>query len=87
MFGLTTKISGFVLTRDSAWLLWGKIVSIAGLVTAGVIQPAALGLNDKQAKLLMGVCGTIAIVAAKLSSSPLPGQADAAKVSAPAVTS
>ena len=87
MFGLTTKIRGFVFTRDSAWLLWGKIVGVAGLVTSGLINPAALGLSDKQAKLVMGICGAIAVIAAKLSSSPLPGKADAAKVAAPAVSS
>lgn len=83
MFGLTTKIRGFVLTRDS-WLFgWGKIVGFAALVTTGVIDPAALGLTEKQKHLVMGVCGAIAMISAQFSTSPLPGKADADKVSLP----
>lgn len=83
MFGLTTKINGFVLTRDSWLWWWGKIVGVAGLVTSGAIQPASLGLSDKQAHILMGVCAAIATLSAQFASSNLPSKADAQKVSLP----
>lgn len=83
MFGLTTKIHGFVLTRDSWLFFWGKLVGFAGLITTGVINPTALGLNEKQKDFLMVCCGTVLAIAAHYGTSPLPGKADADKVSLP----
>lgn len=80
MFGLTTKIRGFVLTRDSYIWFWGKVVGLAGLVVSGAIQPATLGLSDKQARVVMGVCAAVMTISAKLATSPLPSKADAQKV-------
>lgn len=83
MFGLTTKINGFVLTRDSWLWFTGKVVGIAGLVASGAIQPASLGLSDKQAHLVMGVSAAIMTLSAQFASSGLPSKADADKVSLP----
>lgn len=83
MFGLTTKIHGFVLTRDSALFWWGKVVGVAGLIASGAIDPAALGLSDKQRHVLMGVCSIIGILSAQFATSSLPSKADAQKVSSP----
>lgn len=83
MFGLTTHLRGFVLTRDSWLFWWGKIVGVAGLVTTGAIDPAALGLTDKQKHVVMGVCATIAVLSAQFSTSALPGKADADRVRLP----
>lgn len=83
MFGLTTKIHGFVLTRDSYILIWGKVVGVAGLVVSGAIDPASLGLSDKQAHAVMGASAAVLAVSAKLASSPLPSKADAEKISLP----
>lgn len=74
------KIGGFILTRDSLILLWTKIVTVAGLVSMGLIDPAALGLSPAQAKSIAAICGAIAVLAAHLSNSPLPSKADADKV-------
>ncbi len=83
MFGLTTRISGFVLTRDSWLWWWGKIVGVAGLVASGAIDPASLGLSDKQRHLVMGICSAIGIISAQFASSNLPSKADAQKVTLP----
>jgi hypothetical protein len=83
MFGLTTKIHGFVLTRDSWLFWWGKLVGFAALVTTGAIDPAALGLTDKQKHIVMGICAAIATISAQFATSALPGKADAEKVSLP----
>lgn len=83
MFGLTTKISGFVLTRDSWIWFWGKLVGVAGLVVSGAIQPATLGLTERQAHVVMGLCATVMTVSAQLATSRLPSKADADKVSLP----
>lgn len=83
MFGYTPKIGGFILTRDSYILLWGQIAGMAGLVTTGVIDPKTLGLSDKQAHIVMGVCAAITAISARLATSTLPSKADAQKVSLP----
>lgn len=83
MFGLTTRINGFVLTRDSWIFWWGKIVGVAGLIASGAIDPASLGLSDKQKHLVMGICAAIGVLSAQFSSSNLPSKADAQKVSLP----
>lgn len=83
MFGLTTKINGFVLTRDSAWWFWGKAVGIAGLVVSGAIDPASLGLSDKQRHIVMGVAAAIMTLSAQMSNSTLPSKKDADKVTVP----
>jgi hypothetical protein len=83
MFGLTPKIGGFILTRDSALLIWGKVVGVAGLIVSGAIQPSSLGLSDKQAKLVMGTSAAVLAISAKLANSPLPSKSDAEKVSLP----
>lgn len=83
MFGLTTKISGFVLTRDSWLWWWGKVVGAAGMVVSGAIQPASLGLSEKQTHVLMGVCAAVLAFSAQYSTSTLPSKADADKVSLP----
>lgn len=83
MFGLTRQIRGFVLTRDSWIFWWGKLVGFAALVTTGAIDPAALGLTDKQKHIVMGICGAIAMISAQFSTSALPGKVDADKVSLP----
>lgn len=83
MFGLTTKISGFVLTRDSWLFFWGKIAGIAGLVVSGAINPASLGLTDKQQHVVMGICAAIMAMSAQFASSGLPSKADAEKVTLP----
>lgn len=83
MFGLTTKINGFVLTRDSWIWFWGKIVGVAGLVVSGAIQPATLGLTEKQAHVAMGFCAAVMTISAQLATSTLPSKADADKVTLP----
>ena len=83
MFGYTPKIGGFILTRDSWILFWTKIVGIAGLIVSGAIDPATLGLTEKQKHLAMGVSGAIMALAAQFGTSPLPSKADANKVSLP----
>lgn len=83
MFGLTTKINGFVLTRDSWIFWWGKAVGVAGLIASGAISPAALGLSEKQQHVLMGICAAVMTLSAQLSTSSLPGKADADKVTLP----
>lgn len=83
MFGLTTKINGFVLTRDSWLWWWGKIVGIAGLIVSGAIDPAVLGLSDKQRHVVMGIAATVMTLSAQFASSNLPSKADAQKVSLP----
>lgn len=89
MFGLTTKINGYILTRDSAWLLWGKIVGAAGVVATTIADPTfklidvSWLISDLHLHQLQGVAGLILVIAAKLSTSPLPSKADAQKVSLP----
>ncbi len=78
-----TRIPGFVLTRDSWVWFWGKAISIAGLIVSGAIQPASLGLSDKQAKVVMGISAALLAISAQLSTSALPGKADADKVTLP----
>lgn len=73
------KICGFILTRESAWLIWTRVVGIAGLIVGGSINPASLGLSEKQAHVLMGVSAAVLAVGAQLSSSPLPGQKNVEK--------
>jgi hypothetical protein len=34
------KIGGFILTRESAWLIWTRVVGIAGLIVGGSINVA-----------------------------------------------
>lgn len=80
MFGLTTKINGFVLTRDSWIWFWGQAAGIAGLVTTGAIDPKNLGLSDKQAHIVMGICAAVTAISARLAASNLPSKADAQKV-------
>lgn len=82
MFG-QTRIAGFVLTRDSWILFWSKLVGLAGLVVSGAIQPATLGLSEKQTHVLMGVCAAVMTISAQLSTSSLPSKADADKVATP----
>lgn len=77
------RISGFILTRDSWILFWGKIVGLAGLVVSGAIQPASLGLTEKQAHVAMAVCSAIMAASAQFSNSSLPSKAEAAAVSKP----
>lgn len=83
MFGFTTKINGFVLTRDSWIFWWGKILGVASLIASGAIPAQNLGLSDKQQHVVMGVCAAITAVSAQLSTSTLPSKADADKVSLP----
>ena len=83
MFGLTPKISGFVLTRDSWIWFYGKIVGIAGLIVSGALDPANLGLTDKQRHVVMGIAAAIMTLSAQFASSNLPSKADAQKVSLP----
>lgn len=83
MFGLTTKINGFVLTRDSWLWFWTRLVGIAGLVASGSLDPASLGLSDKQRHLVMGISAAIMAVSSQFASSGLPSKADAQKVSLP----
>lgn len=80
MFGLTTKIQGFVLTRDSWLWTYAKVLGLASAITTGAIDPASFGLTAKQKQIVMVVCGVIVTVAAQLSTSPLPSKVDAAKV-------
>lgn len=79
----STKLSGFVLTRDSWIFWWGRLVGVAGLIASGAIDPSSLGLSDKQKHLVMGICAAIGVLSAQFSSSSLPSKADAQKVSAP----
>lgn len=81
MFG--HKLTGYVLTRDSAWFLWGRLVGAAGFITAGGFDPKTLGLTDKQAHVVMAFCAAILAASAQFSSSNLPSKADAMKVSLP----
>ncbi len=89
MFGLTTKIHGFILTRDSAWWLWGKIVGGATLVVTTAADPtfALLDLSwlisPVHMHQLQAVAGLIALLSAKMANSPLPSKADAQKVTLP----
>ena len=83
MFGLTTRIHGFVLTRDSWLWFTGKVVGVAGLVASGAIDPAILGLSEKQKHLVMGICAALGVISAQLSTSTLPSKADADRVSLP----
>jgi len=71
---MTTFLARLGLTRDSALFLWTKIAGLAAMVVAGVIDPAQLGLSDKQKHIVMVVCGAIAYLAGQLSTSALPGK-------------
>lgn len=79
MFG-QTRIAGFVLTRDSWIWFWGKIVGVAGLVVSGAIQPATLGLTERQEHVLMGACAAVMTISAQFATSGLPSKVDAEKV-------
>lgn len=68
------------MTRDSLMWVVGKVVGAAGLLVTGVIDPARLGLTDKQAHTLMVVAGAIWYVSGQLSTSPLGTKADAQTV-------
>lgn len=83
MFGLTKKIDGFVLTRDSWLFFWGKLVGVAGLVVSGAIQPGSLGLSEKQAHVVMVACAVVMTLSAQFSRSTLPAKADADRVTLP----
>lgn len=89
MFGLTRQIHGFILTRDSAFILWGKIVGAAGVIATTATDPtfniidvswliSSVHLHQAQA-----LSALVLFISAKLSASPLPSKADAQKVSLP----
>jgi len=59
---------------------WGRFVGVAGLIASGAIDPATLGLSEKQKHVLMGVCAAIGIISAQFASSNLPSKTDAEKV-------
>lgn len=89
MFGLTTKIHGFILTRDSAWFLWGRIVGIAALI-ATTASDSNFGLIDLTWLIsplhlhqIQALAALVTYVSAQLSRSSLPSKADAEKVSLP----
>lgn len=81
LFG-APRIAGFVLTRDSWILLWGKIVGAAGFVVSGAVNLQPF-LSEKQAHALMAFCAAVVAISAQLGTSPLPSQADADKVTLP----
>ena len=89
MFGLTTKINGYIFTRDSAWLLWGRIVGVFGLIGTTLADPTfklidlSWAISDLHLHQLQALSALVGLIAAKLSNSPLPSKADAEKVSLP----
>lgn len=89
MFGLTRQIPGFILTRDSAWWLWGRIVGIATLVAATAADPTfnlidlSWLISPLHLHQLQAAAALVTYVSAQLSTSSLPGKADADKVSLP----
>ncbi len=82
LFGVT-PIAGFVLTRDSWLWFWTRLVGIAGLIVSGALDPASLGLSDKQRHVVMGISAVIMALSSQFASSHLPSKADADKVSLP----
>lgn len=89
MFGLTTKINGFILTRDSAIFLWGRIVGISTLIAATAADPTfklidlSWLISDLHLHQLQALAALVTYISAQLSSSNLPSKADAQKVSLP----
>lgn len=89
MFGLTTKIHGYILTRDSLWILWGKIVGGATVIATTLADPTfklidvAWLISDLRLHQLQALSALILVISAKLSNSPLPSKSDADKVSLP----
>jgi hypothetical protein len=77
------KIGGFILTRDSWWFFWGKLVGAATAIVTGAFDAKTLGLTDKQQHTVMLVAGAIVALSAQLATSALPGKSDADKVSLP----
>jgi hypothetical protein len=62
------------ITRDSGLWWWGKVVSLAGMVTTGLLRPADFGLSDAQAHWVSVGCGVIAYISGQMSTSGLPGK-------------
>lgn len=77
---LTTLFSQFNLTRDSAWWLWGKILSVATLITSGVLDltfwAQYVGLHPSISEVhIVQVLAIIALyISGQYSTSSLPGK-------------
>jgi hypothetical protein len=78
MFGLTTKINGFILTRDSIILTLVIVGSIAGYLALG---PSPATWTWQQ--WMQAVVTISGILAGKLATSPLPSKSDAERVTLP----
>lgn len=89
MFGLTTKINGFILTRDSAIWLWGRIVGLGALVGAVMADPGFGALDvtsvisSAHLHQIQVAAAIVSLVSAQMSNSKLPSKADADKVTLP----
>jgi len=71
---MTNPLAKLGLTRDSAIWLWTKLLGLAGLVVAGAIDPARLGLSDGHAHVVMALCAALLYLGGQLSTSSLPGK-------------
>lgn len=83
------KIGSFVVTRDSALWLWGAIVGWATFAV-GVLSDPALNVMDlssivspRHMHQIQVLAVFIVYVSGKMSTSALPGAADADKVKLP----
>ena len=77
------KIGGFILTRDSWWWFWGKLVGAAMAITTGAFDARTLGLTYKQQHTLNLEAGPNVAIIAQKPNTALPGKSDADKVSLP----
>lgn len=77
---MTTWLARLGLTRDSALLVWGKLVGLAGVIVAGGFDPKTLGLSERQAKAVTVAAGLIVYASAQYSHSGLPSKHDAQTV-------
>lgn len=73
------------LTRDSALLLWGKIVGVAGLVAAGVFNPqisgfdpALIGVSPRTVQIVSAASALVLYISGQASHSGLPNKAEKA---------
>lgn len=78
---LTSLFLSLGFTRDSATFWWGKVVSVAALITsglfdphiAGMFDPAVLGIGPSTLHWIQFVSVIVLYLSGQMSSSHLPG--------------
>lgn len=70
---LTNILLSLGFTRDSATWLWSRIVTLALIVSTGLIDFTQYGLTEREIHLVTAAAAAVLWLAGKYDSSPLPG--------------